>query len=176
MSRFRYVLEQPIVDKLPTVFGLFPFGSIIDSSKFDFKSGKMDFHNSAIEALKILGSKNSSVILFVNQFKNNKLTFDQFQQLNKVIENFVASHGVKVAGLYWCPATDRNDLFVVPNPGMFGRVTENQGIDWDGVPVISTSDNDLLAAERAKAVPIKIGKGSNKWTQFDSFLEWANTI
>lgn len=176
MSRFRYVLEQPIVDSPLKLFGLFPFGSVIDSNSFDFKSGKLDFHNSAIEALKILGGKNCSVVLFVNQFKNNKLSFDQFQQLNRVIENFIASHGIKVAGLYWCPSTDRNDPFVVPNPGMFQRVTENQGIDWDNIPVISTYDNDLLAAERAKATPIKIGKGSNKWTQFDSFLDWAKTI
>lgn len=175
MSRFRYVLEKPIEDRLPTVFGLFPFSTVVDSNTFDFKSGKLDFHNSAVDALKLLGGKNCSVILFVNQFKN-KLSFDQFQQLNKVLENFISSHGIKVAGLYWCPSTDKNDPFVVPNPGMFNRVTENQGIDWDNIPVIATSDSDLLAAERAKATPIKIGKGSSKWTQFDSFLDWAKTI
>jgi hypothetical protein len=58
---------------------------------------------------------------------------------------------------------------------MFNRANENQGIKWAGLSIVSTNDADLKAAEKVKALPIRIGKGQNKWTQFESIYEWAKS-
>lgn len=178
MSRFKYLLESATSTdvKNSKYFGLFPFNSLVDKNASDIHSGKLEFLESAVEGLKLLASKNYSVIVFINQFKNKKLSFEHFQSLNQAIENFINSYGVKVHSVYWCPGTDRNDPFVVPNPGMFTRATENLEVSWNNVPVISTSDDDLLAADRAGGTPIKISNGSSKWTHYATFLNWVETI
>ena len=175
MSRYKHLLENLTISTESKVFGLFPFNSIIDPTKTDVHSGRLDFDTNAIEGIKLLASKGYSTILFINQFKGRPLSFENFQSLNAAIENFIISLGMKVDGIYWCPGTDKKDPFVVPNPGMFHRSTENQGAIWENVPVVSSSDNDLIAAEKVKAVPIKIGNGS-KWSHYSNLLDWANSI
>lgn len=174
MSRFKHLLETPFQTVGSKTIGIFPFNTLVDTEKSDIYTGSMVFHDSAIEGLKELGKKGYSLILFINQFKKKPLPPEHFMALNQAMEGFVKSHGINVVGLYWCPSTDRNDPFVVPSPGMFNRVTENMGFAWNDVDVISTSDNDLIAAERAKAKPIKIGKGSSKWTLYGSLLDYAS--
>lgn len=175
MSRFKYLLDvKPIAQAGSKTIGIFPFNSLVDPDKTDIYSGAMAFHESAVQGLKLLAEKNYSVVLFINQFKKKPLPPEHFMALNQALEGFVKSHGINVVGLYWCPSTDRNDPYVVPGAGMFTRATENQGISWEGIDVISTSDNDLIAAERAKANPIKIGKGSSKWTLHENLLDYAS--
>lgn len=178
MNRYSYVLNsvnEAIQNQSIKTVGLFPFNALIDPANTDIFNGKIDFLQSALEALKILADKNYSVILFINQFKSRALSFEQFNNLNKFLEEFINSHGVKVNGIYWCPSTAKSDPYVTPNPGMFHKATENQKIDWKDVEVISSSDHDLVAAEKVKAKPIKIGNGS-KWTHFDTLYEWARSV
>jgi histidinol phosphatase-like enzyme len=177
MSRFKYILEQPVTPKSERkLVGLFPFNTVVDQSS-DVSGGKLHFIDSALEGLNILASKNYDVILFINQFKTRPLSHQAFESMNKAIENTFRSKGVNVAGVYWCPVIDKNDPFVTPNAGMFSRVTENQGIKWTDIQVLSTSENDLKAAERAGAVPVKIGSKSGKWNQsFDSTLDWVKSL
>jgi len=178
MSRFKYLLDETKSDDFSEVklIGLFPFNTLIDSSATDLSIGKLGFLDDALAGLTAMSKKNYSVVLFVNQIKNKPLQYETFQSMNQTIENMVRNQGVKVAGLYWCPSTDRNDPYVVPNVGMFTKVTENQGIVWKDIPVLSTSDNDLKAAERAGAKGIKIGKGSTKWTQFETISDWVASV
>ena len=177
MSRFSHILTTPsttIVSKAPSkIIGLFPFNALVDANTTDVHSGKIDFLESAIAGLKLLAEQNYSVVVFINQFKSRQLPYETFNNLNGAVERFINSHGVKVVGIYWCPSTTKNDPYVVPNPGMFHKATENQSIDWSGVSVISSSDRDLLAASAVKATPIKIGNGSN-WTRYATFFEFAH--
>lgn len=175
MSRYSYVL-QSITNKKKSLIGIFPFNALIDFENSSLSGGKLEFYESAIEGLKLLAQKQTKVILFVNQFKQHPLSYDQFNALNQAVEGFIRQHGVQVEGFYWCPVSDKKDPFVVPNSGMFSRATENQQINWEGIPVISSFDNDLVAASKVKADPIKIGKGSEKWTLFEDFYEYAKTI
>lgn len=175
MSRYKHLLDQISVSTKGKVFGLFPFNSIVNTSLTDVYSGKIEFDEASIEGLKKLASKGYSVVLFINQFKGRPLSLDHFQSLNEAVEKFIIGIGMQVQGLYWCPGTDKKDPFVVPNPGMFHRATENQGLSWIDIPVVSTSDNDLTAAEKVNATPIKIGNGSI-WTHYNNLSDWANSL
>jgi histidinol phosphatase-like enzyme len=176
MSRFKYLLDLPkSYQSTEKLIGLFPFDTLVNKHSLDIRNGKLDFQNSSIEGLKILAQKGYGAILFINQFKT-PISFEEFQRLNKVIENFVGSHGVNVHGIFWCPSTDKNDPYVVPNAGMFHRVTENQNINWKDILVVSTSNNDLSAASKVNATGIKIGSGPSKWDHFDTFFEWAVSL
>lgn len=175
MSRYSHVLTKIASSISPSnkIIGIFPFNTLVDDTTTNVHNGQINFLNSGIEGLKALAEKNYSVVLFINQFKGKPLSYEHFQKLNQVVEEFVKDAGVNVIGLYWCPGVDKRDPFVVPNPGMFGRVKENLGISFEGLSVISTSDNDLSAASKAKAMPIKIGNGPSKWTHCNTFYEWA---
>lgn len=178
MNRYSYALNaipQTESKSPPKLIGLFPFDALIEPASTNIFKGQIDFLQSAIEGLKILAEKNYSVILFINQFKNKNLSFEQFNNLNRFLEEFIKSHGVGVNGIYWCPVIAKSDPFVTPNPGMFHKATENQQIKWEGIEVISSADADLLAASKVQAVPIKIGNGS-KWTHFDTFFEWTKSL
>ncbi len=175
MSRYQHLLESISINGGNKTFGLFPFNSIIDPNLTDIHSGKIEFDQVAVEGLKKLAGKGYSVVVFINQFKGRPLSLDHFQSLNTAVEKFIISIGMQVQGFYWCPGVDKKDPFVVPNPGMFHRATENQGIKWEGIPVVSTSDNDLTAAEKVNATPIKIGNGS-KWTHYNNLIDWTNSL
>jgi histidinol phosphatase-like enzyme len=169
MSRYKTLLNSNDNGSTPKkIVGIFPFNCLVNADSTDVTNGRLDFLESALKALQDLGKKKYSVVLFINQFKNTPLSYEHFSALNQAMENFVRSQGVEVAGLYWCPSLDPTDIYVTPNPGMFQRVTENQSITWKDVPVISSNSNDLKAAEKVKAIPIRIGNGPNKWTRFDS--------
>ena len=92
------------------------------------------------------------------------------------MEQFVRDQGVAVMGTYWCPSVDKKDPFVVPNPGMFVRVTENLAVDWNKIPVLSVSEIDLSAANKVKAEPIMIGSKHNKYASYDSLSNWLSKI
>jgi len=180
MSRFRHILTSPTTSINTTVtpskiIGLFPFNALVDPNTTDVHSGKIDFLESAMAGLKLLAEQNYSAILFINQFKSRQLPYETFNNLNGAVERFVNSQGVKVVGIYWCPSITKDDPYVVPNPGMFHKATENQSINWSSIPVVSSFDKDLLAASSVKAMPVKIGNGSN-WTRYTTFFEFAHAI
>ena len=178
MSRFKHLLTTPaeFSNTESKIIGVFPFNALIDPAKTDVHSGRIEFLESGIEGLKLLGKKNISVVLMINQFKQRQVSMDNFQMLNQTVERFITSKGVSVAGLYWCPSIVKFDPYVVPNAGMFNRATENQQINWDNIPVVSTSDDDLIAASKVNAQAIKIGSGSNKWTHFNTFYDWVTQL
>ena len=177
MSRYNYVLttNKVVSDEYTPnkIIGIFPFNMLIDEDGTNVHNGQINFLNSGIEGLRTLAEKKYSVVLFINQFKTKLLPYEHFQKLNQVVENVVKDTGINVIGLYWCPGLDKRDPFVVPNPGMFTRVKENLGISFEGLTVISSSDADLSAASKIKAIPVKIGNGSSKWTHCSTFFEWA---
>jgi len=174
MSRFSHILTTPNAGTTQSkIIGLFPFNALVDPSTTDVYSGKIDFLESAIAGLRLLAEENYSVIVFINQFKSRQLPYETFNNLNGAVERFINAQGVKVVGIYWCPSITKNDPYVVPNPGMFHKASENQSIDWSNIPVISSFDKDLLAATSAKAMPVKIGNGSS-WTRYATFFEFAH--
>lgn len=171
MNRFKHLL-----DKLPSaannrIIGLFPLGTVIDTKNTSVKAQQLHFLEDGVEFLKQIAAKNTSVVLFFNQFKP-PVPMNELEQFTAAVADFVSKQGVNVIGPYWCPGYDKKDPFVVPNAGMFHRVTENTGIKWDSIPVISSNELDLMAANKVKALPIKIGGVSTKWTTFESLLEW----
>lgn len=174
MNRYKFLLSSPQLSN--KVIGLFPWGTVIDPVNSDLKKDQINFFDNGVEFLKELPKKGISVVLFINQFKPHPLTMEKLQTFVNAIEGFVKDQGVTVLGAYWCPGVDRNDPFVVPNPGMFVRVTENTGIAWDNIPVLSASDIDLSAASKVKATPILIGKEHKKYTSFNSLSEWIASI
>lgn len=174
MNRYKFLLNTTLNNN--QIIGLFPWGTIIDTTTTDLKKDQITFFDSGMDFLRNLASKNVSVVLFINQFKPHPLVMDKLQSVVTAIENVVKEQGVTVIGTYWCPGVDRNDPFVVPNPGMFVRVTENTGIAWDNIPVLSASDVDLSAASKVKAAPILIGKEHKKYTSYNSLSEWIASI
>lgn len=171
MNRFRYLL---LGSSKPQLIGIFPYGLIIDDNKSNHKTNEIHFFDEGINFLKMLAQKNISVVMFINQFKP-ALPFEKFESFVSTVESFSKQQGVDLKGVYWCPGTDKRDQFVIPNPGMFHRVTENTGIQWNNIPVISNNELDLVAASKVNALPIKIGGNGTKWTKFTSLTEWFNS-
>ena len=171
MNRYAFLLNKENI-KSKTI-GLFPWGTIIDNSNSDINKNLLIFTESGIEFLKSIAST-TSVVLFVNQFKTRPLSMEDFQDLINTIENFVKEQGVNVIGTYWAPGTQKNDPFVVPNPGMFYRVSENTSLNWEGVEVLSSSDDDLSAAKKVKATPIKIGSSHKIYQSFKTVNDWLS--
>jgi histidinol phosphatase-like enzyme len=156
--------------------GLFPWGTVVDPSTTDHKKSQISFYEHGVEFLNQLAVKNISVVLFLNQFKPHPLPMDDLKNFADSVEQFVIGQGVSVMGMYWCPGYDKKDPFVVPNPGMFVRVTENLGVNWADIPVLSTSEVDLSAANKVKATPVMIGTKHNKYTSYASLADWISSI
>jgi hypothetical protein len=73
MSRFKHLLDTPILTTTNNIVGIFPFNTLIDPKVTDVHSGRIEFLESAIEGLTSLANKNYSVVLFINQFKGRPL-------------------------------------------------------------------------------------------------------
>ena len=172
MNRFKHLLNDLPNTVNNRIIGLFPFGTVIDTKNTSIKNQQLHFLEEGVEFLQQIATKNISVVLFFNQFRPPVPT-NELEQFTTAVADFVIKQGVNVIGPYWCPGIDKKDPFVVPNPGMFGRVTENTGIKWKDVTVISVNELDLMAAAKVKAVPVKIGSTSNKWTAYESLLDWV---
>jgi len=173
MNRYKFLLNQPVVPS--DTIGLFPWGTIIDSAASNITDQYFVCSDEGSHFLNKIAST-TSVVLFINQFKLTPLSMADFQELANSIEGLVKQHGVTVKGTYWAPGFDQHDPYVVPNPGMFRRATENIGINWSNIKVLSAFDDDLVAAKKVKAIPIKIGSNKNKsFTSFKSILEWADS-
>jgi histidinol phosphatase-like enzyme len=172
MNRYKYILNQSVANELQ--IGLFPYGTLIDPTLTNVKTETLTFFDSATEFFNKLKIKNISVVLFINQFKKHPVSFEELQKFTEAVESHVRAQGVKVTGMYWAPGSESKDPFVVPNPGMFYRVTENTGLKWDNIPVLSASDNDLSAAKKVNAIPIKIGDKHQKFDSFNSLIEWID--
>lgn len=175
MNRYKFLL-----DNLPSgskeIIGLFPFGTLIDTKNTSIKNQQLHFLEEGVHFLEKLATKNVSIVLFFNQFKP-PVPANELEAFTNAVADFVMKQGITVIGPYWCPGIDKRDPFVVPNPGMFHRVTENTGMSWDGIPVISANELDLTAAVKVKATAIKIGGNSNnsKWTTYESLDNWLNS-
>jgi histidinol phosphatase-like enzyme len=174
MNRFKHLLDNVSTSTNNRIIGLFPFGTVIDTKNTSIKNQQLHFLEEGVEFLQQLSTKSVSVVLFFNQFKP-PVPMNDLEQFAAAVADFVTKQGVAVIGPYWCPGSDKKDPFVVPNPGMFTRVTENTGIKWDNLTVISANELDLMAASKVKALPVKIGGVSTKWTTFASLLDWNNS-
>jgi histidinol phosphatase-like enzyme len=175
MNRYTYALKSTTQNN-GTIIGLFPWGTIVDPTTTDHKKSQIGFYEYSIDFLKQLAVKNTSVVLFLNQFKPHVLPMDDLKNFADSVEQFVRDQGVAVLGMYWCPGIDKKDPFVVPNPGMFLRVTENLGIDWNKIPVLSSNEANLSAAVKVKATPIMIGAKHNKYTSYSNLADWVSSI
>ena len=174
MSRFKYILDKN--ENTDTgekkLVGIFPFNTMIDIDSTDVSKGQLGFLDVALDGLKLLAEKNYAVILFINQFKTKPLAYESFQSMNATIENTIRNQKITLAGLYWCPTSDKNDPYVTPNAGMFMKATENQGIVWANTPVLATADADLKAANKIGANGVKIGRHS----EYKTVLDWAKSL
>jgi len=171
MNRFKYLLDNIPTRSSNGVLGIFPWGLIIDDKETSIKNQKLTFTDDGVEFLQIIASKQTPMVLFLNQFKP-PVPMNALKEFAEAVEDFVKKQGVNLVGMYWCPGSDKKDPFVVPNAGMFHRVTENTGIVWSNMPVISNNELDLIAASKVNALPIKIGGSGTKWTTFKSLAEW----
>lgn len=169
MNRYKFLLNQPVTES--KVIGIFPWGTIIDSTASNVSNHYFVCSDEGSQFLNKIAST-TSVVLFINQFKSNPLSMSDFQELVNAIENLVKQHGVTVKGTFWAPGLNRNDPYVVPNPGMFHRATENIGINWSNIEVLSAFDDDLIAAKKVKAIPVKIGNKHKVFASFKSILDW----
>jgi histidinol phosphatase-like enzyme len=175
MNRYTYALKST-GQNTGTIIGLFPWGTIVDPATTDHKKSQISFYEHGVDFLRQLAGKNISVVLFLNQFKPHVLPMDDLKNFADSVEQFVRDQGVAVLGMYWCPGVEKKDPFVVPNPGMFVRVTENIGIDWNKIPVLSSSEVDLSAATKVKATPVMIGAKHNKYTSYSNLADWVSSI
>ena len=175
MNRYKFLLDNLPSAGNKEIIGLFPFGTVIDTKNTSIKNQQLHFLEEGVTFLEKLSTRNVSIVLFFNQFKP-PVTATDLEAFTNAVADFVTKQGLTVIGPYWCPGIDKRDPFVVPNPGMFHRVTENTGISWEGIPVISSSELDLTAAAKVKSVPIKIGGNntSNKWTTYESLDAWLS--
>lgn len=172
MNRYKFLIKN----KNPSqIIGLFPWGTIIDPDATKLNDNQLSFYEDGITFLQQLSTNNISVVLFFNQFKLKPINIPAFKELVDTVEKFVISHNVTVLGAYWCPESDKKNPFVVPNPGMFLRVTDNIKLKWDNIPVLSCNDLDLSAALKVSATPIKIGGTHSKYKSFNSLLEWGSS-
>lgn len=173
MNRFEYLLAGLTNNTKQQIIGLFPFGTVIDAKNTSIKNQQLHFLEEGVEFLQQISTKNISVVLFFNQFRP-PIPMNELEQFTAAVADFVTKQGVNVIGPYWCPGVDKKDPFVVPNPGMFTRVTENTGMKWDNIPVISTNELDLMAATKVKALPVKIGDASTKFKVYTNLNSWLS--
>ena len=174
MNRYKSLLKN--TQKSDKFIGLFPWGTIIDSEKTDHKKDEIHFTDQGIEFLQSLARKNVSVVMFINQFKPYPIPMDKLKSFADAVEGYVRSQNVSVHGVYWAPGYDKKDPFVVPNPGMFLRVTENLGTNWENIEVLSASEVDLSAAVKVKATPVLIGSEHKKYKSFTDLTSWVNSL
>ena len=172
MNRYKYALSlQKITEQ---IIGLFPYGTLIDPENTHIQDEQISFFEDSDLVFAKLKEKNFSVMLFINQFKQHPIAFEELKKFTEAVESYIRQKNVKVAGMYWAPGHDKKDPFVVPNPGMFYRATEQTGIKWDDVIVLSANDTDLSAANKVKAHPVKIGTPNAKMESHNSLLEWID--
>lgn len=176
MNRYKFLLDNLPSAGSREIIGFFPFGTLIDTKNTSIKNQQLHFLEEGVQFLEKLATKNTSIVLFFNQFKP-PVPANELEAFTGAVADFVTKQGISVIGPYWCPGVDKRDPFVVPNPGMFHRVTEHTGISWTGIPVISSNELDLAAAVKVKALPIKIGgnKTNAKWATYDSLDEWLSS-
>lgn len=177
MNRYKHLLSRLLpAENSRKIVGIFPHNTLIDTEKTNHKTKEIVLFEDGMEFLKKVSAKNISLVLFINQIIPHQLSMADFQEYVDGIDFVVKQAGVDLVGVYWCPNIDKRDPFVVPNPGMFIRVTENTGIKWDGLTVLSASDNDLSAATKVKAVPVKIGRRTKDRETYDSLNRWIDSL
>lgn len=173
MNRYKFIIDRK--QTATQIIGYFPWGSLINPKETNIPKEKLGIFEDGVEFLKQLAAKNISVVMFMNQLKSHPWGMNDYQKFITGLEEMVRSYSVNLIGIYWCPGVDKRDPFVVPNPGMFNRATENTGINWTNIPVLSASDLDLDAAAKVKAQPLKLGEKSLKHTNVGSVLDWINS-
>ena len=150
----------------------------------------LEIHESVIEAVKILTQKGKGIIITTNRPEISRGTMKQesYAEAQNGIIEILRSQGASILGVWYCPSTDKNDPYLKPNPGMFLKLKNEQGIDWKKTPVLASSIADVKAGSAVGAEVIiienenftlkslgslRLGK---QFKSFPSLLDYAKSL
>lgn len=145
-----------------------------------------DYLPDAVEGLKQLQSVGFKLFVVTNQsgIARGYYSEDDFLSLTETMKSDLASRGVNLSAVYYCPYLEDADLeayrvaseFRKPEPGMLLKAAREHDIDLARSIMVGDKVSDMLAAERA-GVPgryhVTEGRPHHASTQVRSLLEAA---
>ncbi len=118
----------------------------------------------SLEAIARLNQAGYRVVVATNQSGVGRGLFDMdtLNAIHDKMHRSVAAVGGRIDAVFYCPhPADSKCDCRKPNPGMFERIKACYNADLTGVPAIGDSLRDLVAADKAGALPMLVltGKG-----------------
>ena len=98
----------------------------------------------------------------------------QLQQMHDKLQRLLASRGVSVDGIFYCPhGPEANCICRKPKPGLLFQIAQQFGIDLAETPLVGDNITDIQAAKMANARPILVrtGKGEYVMQHFPEALD-----
>lgn len=118
-----------------------------------------EFVPGAIDAMKTLKNLGFEIIVVTNQsgIARGYYSENDFFNLSSSILNFLASEGVQIAGIYYCPHHTDGLIkrFAIacncrkPSPGMLLKAKDDHNIDFSASILVGDKSSDILAARNA---------------------------
>lgn len=124
-----------------------------------YKWSDFEFAPGAIEAMKTINQLGFEIIVVTNQsgIARGFYSEDDFLKLSDSMLNFLASEGVQVAGIYYCPHHVEGSIkkFAIacscrkPMPGMLMKATDDHNINLSESILVGDKISDISAARNA---------------------------
>jgi len=127
----------------------------------------------SLEAIARLNQAGYRVVVATNQSGVGRGLFDMdtLNAIHDKMHKAVAAVGGRIDAVFYCPhPADSKCDCRKPNPGMFERIKACYNVKLTGVPAIGDSLRDLVAADRAGALPMLVLTGKGEKTQAEGNL------
>ena len=122
----------------------------------------------SLEAIARLNQGGYRVMVATNQsgLARGLFDIDALQAIHQKMHNLLEKVGGHIDGVFFCPhGPDARCNCRKPKPGLFHQIERRLRLDLHGVPAVGDSLRDIIAAQRAGAIPILVRTGSGQRTQ-----------
>lgn len=167
--------------------GLSLFNVLLDNSKAFTPGDMLEVYPHVPEAINILNQKGYDFVIITGQptRRTKDIAISDFENILSSVQEMFNNAGANIRGAYFTNLTDKKDLYVKPNTGMFKRAENEKKITWNETFYIGSDKNDIKAASAVNATPILLGSLSesesislNKTNLqiFNNLLEFAKAV
>ena len=150
----------------------------------------------SLEAIALIRRKGYNIVIITNQDGISKglLTIDDVDTIHQHMLELLGKAGCpSIDGIYYSTTNLKQDIYSIPNVGMFKKAEKEQRIKFKGGAFVGDKIIDLKVADKVGAIPVlvKTGNGNEtieklnsfanrdlkKRTQiFDNLWEFANSL
>lgn len=170
--------------------GLSLFGTILDNSAPFTPGNQLSILPGVDTALSMLAQKGYNFLIITGQPGSRTKNLDQqdFENILNSVRELIMNLGGELKYSYFTPSTDKNDLYVKPNTGMWDRAQKEGNIRWEDSIFVGSDMNDVKASTKVKAKPVLIKSKNNqksksfelsnqvKIEEYENLLEFANSL